>query len=310
MCPIRIWSCTRWHFRVNYFLWPVVIKQCPWLLLCVCYCDAMACDLVKLCDWLLVFNSLRPRQNGRHFADDIFKCIFLNENVRISINISLKCVPKGPIDHIPALVQIMAWRRPVMISLPTHICVTRPQWVNTLRPRQNGRHFADDTFKCIFLNENVITSTKISLKFVPKCSINNIPTLVQIMAWRRPGDKPLSEPMMVRLSTHICVTRPQWVNNISALVQPKSHYLSPKPVSLPTHICVTRPQWVNACVCMNVCDNIHVHQQYSLKRIYLATVLQYSTKGAYIPISTVPPFTYFSEWSKHQLHVEYGFHIW
>ena len=33
------------------------------------------------------------------------------------------------------------------------------------------------------------------------------------MAWRRPGDKPLSEPMMVRLPTHICVTRPQWVNN-------------------------------------------------------------------------------------------------
>ena len=38
------------------------------------------------------------------------------------------------------------------------------------------------------------------------------PTLVQVMAWRRPGDKLLSEPMMVRLPTHICVTRPQWVN--------------------------------------------------------------------------------------------------
>ena len=50
------------------------------------------------------------------------------------------------------------------------------------------------------------------LKFVPKGPINNIPALVQIMAWRRPGDKPLSEPMMVRLPTHICVTRPQWVN--------------------------------------------------------------------------------------------------
>ena len=36
--------------------------------------------------------------------------------------------------------------------------------------------------------------------------------LVQIMAWRRPGDKPLSEPMMFNLLTHICVTRPQWVN--------------------------------------------------------------------------------------------------
>ena len=33
------------------------------------------------------------------------------------------------------------------------------------------------------------------------------------MAWRRPGDKPLSEPMMVSLLTHICVTRPQWVNS-------------------------------------------------------------------------------------------------
>ena len=52
----------------------------------------------------------------------------------------------------------------------------------------------------------------ISLKFVTNGSINNIPSLVQIMAWCLPCDKPLSEPMMVRLPTHICVTRPQWVN--------------------------------------------------------------------------------------------------
>ena len=84
-------------------------------------------------------------------------------------------------------------------------------WINTLRPRQNGRRFADDTFKRIFLNENVRISIKISLKFVPKGPIINNPALVQIMAWRRPGDKPLSEPMMVCLLTHICVTRPQWV---------------------------------------------------------------------------------------------------
>ena len=68
-------------------------------------------------------------------------------------------------------------------------------------------------FKCIFLNENVWISIKISLKFVPKGPINNVPTLVQIMAWCRPGDKPLSEPMMVNLPTHICVPRPQWVKN-------------------------------------------------------------------------------------------------
>ena len=86
------------------------------------------------------------------------------------------------------------------------------QHFNTLRPRQNGRHFADDIFKYIFLNENVWIPIKISPKFAPKGRINNIPALVQIMAWRRPGDKPLSEPMMVSLPTHICVTRPQWVN--------------------------------------------------------------------------------------------------
>ena len=85
--------------------------------------------------------------------------------------------------------------------------------INTLRPRQNGRHFPDDTFKCIFPNENIYISITISLKFVPKVPINNIPTLVPIMAWRRPGDKSLLEPMMVRLPTHKCVSRPQRVKH-------------------------------------------------------------------------------------------------
>ena len=85
------------------------------------------------------------------------------------------------------------------------------QWVNTLRPRQNGRYFADDTFKLIFFNENVAISIKISLKFIPKGPINNIPAMVHIMAWRRSGDKPSSEPVMVSFMTHLCVTRPQWV---------------------------------------------------------------------------------------------------
>ena len=52
---------------------------------------------------------------------------------------------------------------------------------------------------------------KFHWSFFPKGRINNIPSLVQIMAWRLPGDKPLSEPMMVRLPAHICVARPQWV---------------------------------------------------------------------------------------------------
>ena len=56
---------------------------------------------------------------------------------------------------------------------------------------------------------NAFSGIKISLKFVTKDLINNIPALVLIMAWRRPGDKPLSVPMMVRLPTHLCVNRSQ-----------------------------------------------------------------------------------------------------
>ena len=91
--------------------------------------------------------------------------------------------------------------------------------LNTLRSRQNGRHLPDDIFKYIFLNENVWISLKISLKFVPRVPINNIPALVLITAWRRPGDKPLSEPMMVSILTHICVTRPHMsgISNICML---------------------------------------------------------------------------------------------
>ena len=102
----------------------------------------------------------------------------------------------------------------MMASQITGVSIVYPTVCsNALRPRQSGRHFADAILKCIFLNENAWISLKISLKFVPKVRINNIPALVQIMAWRRPGNKPLSEPMMVSLLTHICVTRPQWVKH-------------------------------------------------------------------------------------------------
>ena len=91
-----------------------------------------------------------------------------------------------------------------MIVSVIYLCI-----FNSLRQRLNRRPFADDIFKCIFLNENEWILPWISLKFV---QISNIPALVQIIAWCLPGHKPLSEPMMGSLLTHICVTRPQWVN--------------------------------------------------------------------------------------------------
>ena len=108
---------------------------------------------------------------------------------------------------------------------------------NTLRLRQNGRHFSDDIFKYIFLNENVAILIKISLKFVPKGPINYIPALVQIMAWRRPGKKPLSEPMKVSLLMHICITRPQWVkwnfNQISTIFTNKNYLVKVPTTKIP-----------------------------------------------------------------------------
>ena len=93
----------------------------------------------------------------------------------------------------PCCIQV----RTLSHEMVQEISISLMYWkINTLRPRQDGRHFPDDIFICIFLNENEWHSIKISLKFVPNVPINNIPALVQIMAWRRPGDKPLSEPMI------------------------------------------------------------------------------------------------------------------
>ena len=76
-------------------------------------------------------------------------------------------------------------------------------------------NITDDIFKCIFLNGMAWISSQISAKFVPKGPVNNIPALVRTIAWRLSGDKPLYEPMMVSLVTYICVTRPQWVQEMA-----------------------------------------------------------------------------------------------
>ena len=87
-----------------------------------------------------------------------------------------------------------------------------------------GRDEIDTILLMTFPNAfswNVWISIEISLKFILKGIINNIPALVQIMAWNQPGDKPSSEPMMIILLTHICVTRRQWVQfNLFQLWQP------------------------------------------------------------------------------------------
>ena len=109
---------------------------------------------------------------------------------------------------------------PMNLAIRNGIIELRQFWirygslpVNTLRQRQNGRFFPDEIFKWIFLNEYICIYLRISLKFVPRVQINNIPALVQIMAWRCPGASHYLNQWWYSLLTHICITRPQWVKS-------------------------------------------------------------------------------------------------
>ena len=111
--------------------------------------------------------------------------------------------------YIPGTTIYRTWFHIVSMLVTWYKCDVS---MNTLRLRPNCHHIADEIFECICLNKNVWISLKISLKFVPKVRINTVLALVQIMTWQRPGDKPLSKPMMDSLLTHICTKQPQWVN--------------------------------------------------------------------------------------------------
>ena len=85
-------------------------------------------------------------------------------------------------------------------------------------PRQNGSHFADDIFKCIFVNGNVFNFDQYLTEV---CPIGNLSSLVQIMAWCQRGDKPLPEPMMTKSNdTYICIIWPEWVDTYQELLGP------------------------------------------------------------------------------------------
>ena len=94
--------------------------------------------------------------------------------------------------------------------LQDKFCVIKSLAIDTLRWRQSCRHFTNKIFKCIFLKEKVWILLKISLNFVPKVQINDIPASDNGLALT--CGKPLPELMMVTLLMQICVTQPQWVD--------------------------------------------------------------------------------------------------
>ena len=116
----------------------------------------------------------------------------------------MKWMPLDLTDDKSTLVQVMAWCHQTTSHYLSQCWprslwpygVTRPQWFNSSPPGQTGHHFSDYNFNRIFLNENDTIPIQISLKYVPRSPTDNKPALVQVMAWRRTGDKPLLGPTM------------------------------------------------------------------------------------------------------------------
>ena len=137
-------------------------------------------------------KTLRPRKNGRHFTGDIFKCIFLNENIWIPIkfhrNVLLR-VQLATFRHYLKRWELV-YRRiyaslrlteskwmnlrglklalyyisvikysPFRVSNWYTPCVAHGydivdnDWIDMLKPRQNAHYFPDDIIKCIFVHE-------------------------------------------------------------------------------------------------------------------------------------------------------------
>ena len=148
-------------------------------------------------------NTLMSRQNGPHFADAILKCISLNENAWISLNISLAFVPKVRVNNTSALVQIIAWGRlcdkplsePMLVSLLMHA----PPYLTELTHWIHNKMAAllyGAILKLVYYDAMFSRLIKYSLKPISSCPINNKTALFYIMAWHIPGGKPLSEPVM------------------------------------------------------------------------------------------------------------------
>ena len=139
-------------------------------------------------EWIpwIVHYSTPPGQNGRHFADDIFRCIFVTEKFRILIDISLKFVPKGLVDSLdnclaPNRRQAIIWTNVDSIHWRIYaalggdeLCEAHP-WID------------------IYI---VTHSLWLNYLIQPQRSGS---TLDQIMAWCMLGGKPLPEPIWCRL---------------------------------------------------------------------------------------------------------------
>ena len=123
---------------------------------------------------------------------DLFTVIIFLQNARMISEIVVSVV----------IIKIYIWiNRWLSISVTKEcICIFIPIHINSFLHRQNGRHFPQDIFKCIFVNGMFCILIWISLKFVPQGPIDNKWALVQVMAWHHIGAKALPELMLIQFT--------------------------------------------------------------------------------------------------------------
>ena len=133
-------------------------------------------------------THLSSGQNGRHFVDDIFRCIFENGNFCILIKISMKFVPKGPIDNNPALVE------PMLTRFTDAYMEHWGRWV-----------------KCVVVITFMGLSSAIALMCMTHDSADYQSTLVPVVSWcLQATNHNLSQCWFRSMPPH-GVDRPQWV---------------------------------------------------------------------------------------------------
>ena len=97
------------------------------------------------------------------------------------------------------------------------------------------------------------------------------PASVQIMAWSRPGDKPLSEPMMVSLQTHICVIWPPWVKSIKHGTNLQKYAIQC------LHLCISK--WNYVFICTMIYSKLSILWPYASHQISHIPVWKLSLWG-------------------------------
>ena len=136
------------------------------------------------------------------------------------ISILIQVMAKGAFRHKIKqymFMQMFTWMQ--WSGCPSHNMIFQ-DFFNTLRHWDKMDTISQMTFSNAFSWKKMFEyRLKFQWSLFLRVQLTISQALVQIMAWRRPGDKPLSEPMMARLPMHICFTRPQWIKPFTIKIQ-------------------------------------------------------------------------------------------